>query len=116
MSNMSNMSNLSTMSKRLSFKQSKEDCPSICIPRVFKNITIPFIVNIFQKQLKLGLIKKVSSVNNTDNNFKKIFIHFDFWYDNESVNSIKQKIINGIIIKIVYDNPWFWKCALNKSF
>ena len=82
MSNMSNMSNLSTMSKRLSFKQSKEDCPSICIPRVFKNITIPFIVNIFQKQLKLGLIKKVSSVNNTDNNFKKIFIHFDFWYDN----------------------------------
>jgi len=62
MSNMSTMSTMSTMSKRLSFKQSKEDCPSICIPRVFKNITIPFIVNIFQKQLKLGLIKKVSSV------------------------------------------------------
>ena len=96
-------------------KLSKVVCPSICIPRVFKNITIPFIVDIFQKQLKFGLIKKVNSVNNTDNNFKKIFIDFEFWYDNESVDSIKQKLIDGIIIKIVYDNPWFWKCALYKS-
>ena len=109
------MSNISNTSNHCSLNQIRDECPSVCIPRVFKNITIPFIINIFQKQLKFGLIKKINYVNNTDNNFKKIFIHFEFWYDNDYINSIKQKFIDGTIIKIVYDNPWFWKCALYKS-
>ena len=52
--------------------------------------------------------------NNVDKNFKKVFIHFDFWYDNDYVNNIKYKFIQETIIKIVYDGPWFWKCALNR--
>ena len=89
--------------------------PSICIPRVFINISTHQIVDIFQKKLQLGLIKKVDSIPCSDNKFKKIFIHFDFWRDDEKTSIIKNKFLNGDIMKIVYDDPWFWKCSLNKT-
>lgn len=88
---------------------------SICIPRVFDGIRVSFIANIFQHELNVGRIKKIDVVKNNDNNFKKVFIHFDEWYNTEKSNTIKQKLLDGKIIKIVYDNPWFWKCSLNKS-
>lgn len=116
--------------------------PSICIPRVFVNIPAREIINIFQNKLNIGPIKKVDVVNNntnhsinnnsinknkqkndsrTDNNnsnhgnnqFKKVFIHFKYW--NEDKQHIRTMLNEGKIIKIVYDNPWFWKCSLNRS-
>lgn len=90
--------------------------PSICIPRVFADVRMSFISNIFQNEIKLGRIKKIDIVkNNNDKRFKKVFIHFDEWYNTEKNNNIKQKLCDGKMIKIVYDYPWFWKCALNKS-
>jgi hypothetical protein len=92
------------------------DNPSICIPRVYSNINGSFISNIFQNKLKLGKIRKIDFINNhTDKHFKKVFIHFETWYDNDTNNNIKQKLFDDKIIKIVYDFPSFWKCALNKS-
>jgi len=91
-------------------------CPSICIPRVFKHISVSFINDIFQNKLKLGHVKKVVIIpNNTDKNFKKVFVYFDCWFDNEYVNSIKYKFLQDTIIKVVYDGPWFWRCALNRT-
>ncbi len=90
-------------------------CPSICIPRVFTYISTQNIINIFQKQLKVGLIKKIDSIPCKKNsNFKKIFIHFELWYNDDNTTNIKNKLLNGDIIKIVYDNPWFWKCSLSR--
>ena len=92
------------------------DNPSICIPRVYSNINVSFISNIFQNELKLGKIRKIDIINNyNDKHFKKVFIHFDTWYNNDTNNNIKQKLYDDKIIKIVYDFPCFWKCALNKS-
>ena len=92
------------------------DNPSICIPRVYSNINESFISNIFQNKLKLGKIQKIDIINNyNDKHFKKVFIHFETWYDNDTNNKIKQNIYDDKIIKIVYDFPYFWKCALNKS-
>lgn len=89
--------------------------PSLCIPRVFKDISVPSIANVFQNKLKFGVIKKINIIPNVnDKNFKKVFIHFDFWYDSENINNIKQKILNGTTIKVIYDMPWFWKCCLNR--
>ena len=89
--------------------------PSLCIPRVFKDISVPSIANVFQNKLKFGVIKKINIIPNVnDKNFKKVFIHFDFWYDSENINNIKKKILNGTTIKVIYDMPWFWKCCLNR--
>jgi hypothetical protein len=87
--------------------------PSICIPRVYYYIQKSFIQDIFQIQLKFGKIKKIDIINTNDKKYKKIFIHFDSWNSEDGiVNSIKQKLLLGHIIKIVYDFPWFWKCSL----
>jgi hypothetical protein len=90
--------------------------PSICIPRVFKHISNAFIVDIFQHKLGLGFIKKIDTIpNHSDGQFKKIFIHFDFWQDDEKTNSIKNKLLQGVVLKVVYDGPWFWKCSLTRD-
>ena len=75
--------NLNTTENGLEYTYDEPDefdeNPSLCIPRVYKNITVPFIENIFQNKLCFGLIKKINIVpNNNDKNFKKVFIHFDF--------------------------------------
>jgi len=93
--------------------------PSICIPRVFTHISINEIINIFQNKLKIGPIKKVDMIYNdknhnvSDTKFKKVFIHFKYW--NDIHNDLKDSFNEGKIIKVVYDNPWFWKCSLSRS-
>ena len=90
--------------------------PSICVPRVFTNVSMSYISNIFHRDLKLGKIRKIDIVsNNGDKKFKKVFIHFDHWYDGDQNNAIKNKLLDGKLIKLVHDYPWYWKCALNKT-
>jgi len=89
--------------------------PSICIPRVFSNIRATDIIDVFQNKLKLGTIKKVDIINNNaDQKFKKVFIHFKCWNTTDKSNHIKTMLNDGKLIKVVYDNPWFWKCSLNR--
>lgn len=91
-------------------------CPSICIPRVFKHISTAFITDIFQQKLGLGIIKKIDTIpNHSDGQFKKIFIHFESWNDNEKAKNVKSKLIQDTILKVVYDGPWFWKCSLVRT-
>ena len=94
--------------------------PSICIPRVFNNISTKFIIKIFQHKLKIGPIKKVDVIYNhikdDDDSkwqFKKVFIHFHNW--NENKDDIRTLINEGKTLKVVYDIPWFWICSLNRS-
>ena len=49
----------------------------------------------------------------SDTKFKKVFIHFQYWHDIH--NDLKDTLTEGKIIKVVYDNPWFWKCSLSRS-
>jgi len=94
----------------------RNHCHSICIPRVFKQISSSFIADIFQEKLGLGIIKKIDTIpNHSDGRFKKIFIHFDCWHDNEKAIHVKEKLLQDIVIKVVYDGPWFWKCSLTRD-
>ena len=91
-------------------------CPSICIPRVFNNISTKFIADIFQHKLKLGIIKKIDTIPiHSNTQFKKIFIHFESWHDDEKSNQVKDKLLHDIVIKVVYQGPWFWKCSLVRA-
>jgi hypothetical protein len=91
--------------------------PSLCIPRINNNINEDKIRQVFNK-LELGLIHRIDIiVKKTEKGElnKRVYIHFNNWFDNECANSIKNKIISGEEIKIVYDFPWFWKVSANKS-
>ena len=91
--------------------------PSLCIPRVFKNITEEKIKNIFNN-LKLGIIHKIDikSKNLNNDNFNIVFIHFKKWNTDETTNNTRINFISGKEIKIIYDDPWFWKVSAYRNF
>ena len=93
-----------------------ESQPSLCIPRVFNNITETKIRQVFD-ELGLGRISGVDikeRKNEKGDPVKRVYIHFEKWFWNENAQSARTKLISGKEIKIVYDNPWFWKVSASK--
>ena len=91
--------------------------PSICIPRVFPNITWREVKNIIES-MGLGKIQRVDMVNKTNEKgqkFKRVFVHFKFWEKNEAAQQVKQRLLDNEPVKIVYDDPWFWKVFVSTS-
>ena len=97
--------------------------PSICIPRVFANITEARILAIF-KNPDLGQIERVDMIQRENANggkYQRVFIHFVEWYDtteegqpNENAIEVRQRLLKGTEVKVVYDDPWFWKLSASK--
>lgn len=90
--------------------------PSICIPRAFSNITeerIRRAIDSFGAG-KISKIDLVERVNHTGEKYKRVFIHFEYWYETPRARKAKEDILAGKEIKIMYDNPWFWKASMNK--
>ena len=69
--------------------------------------------NISDAQLKDGIdIVNKKSIQGDD--YKKVFLHFKNWNNGDYTDQIKERLINGNNIKVVYDFPWFWKISINK--
>lgn len=93
-----------------------ENQPSLCIPRIFSNIKQDFIRNTFEK-LGLGKIQRVDLIERRTERgevYNRAFIHFEKWFWNPDAQEARKRLITGKDIKIVYDNPWFWKVSANK--
>jgi len=85
--------------------------PSLCIPRVHSNITEKRIHTIFTK-LKLGIINKIDIIQkNKEDKFKLVFIHFKEWFHEGNALIARERLMNGKEIKVIYDDPWFWKIS-----
>ena len=96
-----------------------ETQPSICIPRVFNNISENKIRQVFDEQ-SLGKISRIDIIVNECKNekgkaFNRVYIHFEKWFWNEEAQNARIKLILGKEIKIIYDNPWFWKVSANRK-
>ena len=92
--------------------------PSICIPRVSINITKQYIKKIFEEIFGINSIERIDLVKKTYSNnnvYYTIFIHFNYWNDSNNVQAIRNRIINNQTFKIVYHEPWFWKCSISKA-
>ena len=90
--------------------------PSICIPRVFANITGKYVQGVFE-DMNLGKVERVDMVlkkNDKGESFKRVFIHFKYW--NNDSSKVRQRLLQGNTIKVVYDSskPWFWKCSASR--
>lgn len=89
-----------------------EHLPSICIPRVIRRTTKHNVEKVFQ-QLGWGQIKNITM--NYKDNYNQVFIDFSKWnMDDPKIDKIRQKLIQGETIKVVYDEPWFWKCSMSR--
>ena len=85
---------------------------SLCIPRMFKSISRHKIKKVMD-EMQLGKIDYIDI--HFGKNYQKVFVYFKAWHDTSFAQSIKQRIKGGEELKIIYDDPWFWKCSLNRS-
>ena len=89
------------------------DHMTLCIPRVFTNISENRIRNVFYalKLGDIGHIDMVSKVSPTGEKFNRVFIHFERWFETENAQSARKLLSEGKDIKVIYDEPWFWKVS-----
>lgn len=101
------------MSSYIDFRTLPANVPSLCIPRVFANVDESRIRRIFD-DLNVGVIERVDIVHKTTEKGEKsnrVFIHFRHWFNNKNADTSRERLLNGKEIKIIYDDPWFWKVS-----
>jgi len=102
---MSTEMNLSTMAPHK---------PSLCIPRAFLNVDEARIRGIFG-ELGLGRLARIDIVNQKNDKgvvvFNRVFVHFFEWTRSEEADKVRIQTLNGKEVKIIYDDPWFWKVS-----
>lgn len=88
---------------------------SLCIPRVFNNINWRRIKQVFI-DLRWGHVERVDLV--PKGAFKRAFVHFapGKWNmrDQEAMK-VLAALKAGTEVKIVYDEPWYWKIGLSRA-
>ena len=100
----------------IDFRTLPDFIPSMCIPRVYPNITEGRIRKIFD-ELNIGVIERVDIVSKTTEKgerFNRVFIHMDRWFHNSNASVARERLLGGKDIKIIYDDPWFWKVSAYK--
>ena len=85
--------------------------PSLCIPRMFQSITRQRVERVIS-EMRLGEIDYIDLHLGRD--YQKVFIYFKTWFTTPFATTIKQRFLEGEELKIIYDDPWFWKCSLNR--
>jgi hypothetical protein len=91
--------------------------PSICIPRTLHNITWREVKDVFEQVIGRGTVERVdivASKNNESTPFCRIFVHFRYWPTTPNIAALRQRLLDGETIKVVYNNPWFWKCVTSR--
>jgi hypothetical protein len=91
--------------------------PSICIPRTLNNVTRQQVKEVFETVIGRGAIDRVDIVVSRQNDsqpFCRIFVHFRYWPNTPEIMAIRKRLIDGETVKVVYDNPWFWKCSASR--
>jgi hypothetical protein len=105
------------MSSHIDFRTLPASIPSLCIPRVYPNIDERRIRKTFD-DLNLGIIERVDIVRKTTEKGEKcnrVFIHFSRWFSSRNADTARERLLNGQDIKVIYDDPWFWKVAAYKE-
>jgi hypothetical protein len=101
------------MSSQIDFRTLPANVPVLCIPRVYPNITEGRIRRIFD-DLNMGELDRIDIVSKTSekgDKFNRVFVHFKKWNTSENSNTARERLLNGKEIKIIYDDPWFWKIS-----
>ena len=94
-----------------------DNLPSMCIPRTFVNITRSHVYKTIN-DLNLGVIDHIDMVrrkNEKGEDFQRVFIHFSKWHSNNVADRARTLLLSGKEVKVIYDDPWFWKISANRS-
>lgn len=101
-------------STTIDFRTLPSNIPSLCIPRVFINIDEKRIRHVFD-ELNMGIIDRIDIICKTTakgEKFNRVYVHFKQWFiNNTNSDTARERLLNGKDIKIIYDDPWFWKVS-----
>ena len=108
---------MSSQSNNSEIRKMSDNQPILCIPGVFANIKEERIRRIFD-DLNIGQVERVDIVvpkrpvgaEEKENKFNRVFIHI-IWNDTHSSVACRKKLLQGKEVKIIYDEPWFWKVS-----
>ena len=92
--------------------------PSICIPRTLNNVGWRDVKEVFEKVLGKGTVERIDVVTRRDDDspFCRIFEHMRYWAVNvPEVAAFRNALLAGETRKVVYNHPWFWKCAASRT-
>lgn len=104
----------------IDFRKIAANEPILCIPGVFVNIKEDRIRRIFA-DLDLGEVERIDIVvprapveaSEKQNKFNRVFIHL-LWKQTDQATAARERLLQGKEIKIIYDEPWFWKVSAYK--
>jgi hypothetical protein len=88
---------------------------SICIPRAFANISEARVRKVFDA-LNIFVIDRIDMIqrkNEKGDAYQRIFVHIKEWSNTADADKARERLLSGKELKIVYDEPWFWKVSLN---
>ena len=91
--------------------------PSICIPRTLHNVNWQQVKDAFETVIGKGTVERVDIVPSKNDDvtpFCRIFVHFRYWPNSPDIMAIRDRLTKGEVIRVVYDNPWFWKCSASR--
>jgi hypothetical protein len=108
---------MSAQSNSSEIRKVSDNQPILCIPGVFANIKEERIRRVFG-DLNIGQVDRVDIVvpkkpvgaEEKENKFNRVFIHL-VWNDTPSSVACRKKLLQGKEVKIIYDEPWFWKVS-----
>lgn len=83
---------------------------SLCIPRVFANISWYRIKQVFIA-LNWGFVERVDVI--PSGGTKRAFVHFA--PGKFTATKVLEALCEGKQVKIVYDEPWYWQISLSRS-
>lgn len=92
--------------------------PSIFIPRIFVPVTEAVVRQAFER-LQFGQVRAVQILEHTSAKgdlYQRVYVHFHHWYGLPRAKQVRDQLLEGQELKIVYDpeKPWFWKMCASK--
>lgn len=88
---------------------------SLYIPSVTATTTQEQFVQVF-KALNIGVVSRVDFVKRESKNSQWMaFVHFDFWYINNTSYHLQERISDQGQARIVYNEPYYWIVMENKN-
>ena len=106
---MSNINN--NTSQQIDFNLLPKNIPSLCIPRVFPNISEARIRKTFE-DIFIGRIEKIDIIKG--DKFNRVFVHLS-WNNTPDALYVRNQVMTGKDVKVVYDGPWYWMVSASRN-
>ena len=105
------------MSQSIDLTKFQPNEPSLCISYVFSNVRRQQVWNVM-KEANLGFIERIDMVKMTGKDgkkFQRVFIHFKHWFRSPDAQCARTQFINDEMLKLYYDDKWYWQLRASKS-